>query len=95
MISVFVARGCIRPVSSGKILLRKLPCLSYNIIRTENLIKAAAADDNEETFKVRYNSYIENTKPLLDYYKDKGLLVNIDKISNPEETFTEIEKVIK
>ena len=37
--------------------------------------------------------YLKST--LLDYYKDKGLLVNIDKISNPEETFTEIEKVIK
>ena len=53
------------------------------------------SDDNEETFKVRYETYLDNTKPLLDYYKDKGLLVNIDKISNPEETFTEIEKVIK
>ena len=47
------------------------------------------------TFKVRYETYLDNTKPLLDYYKDKGLLVNIDKISNPEETFNEIEKVIK
>ena len=53
------------------------------------------SDDNEETFKVRYETYLDNTKPLLDYYKDKGLLVNIDKISNPEETFTEIEKFIK
>ena len=53
------------------------------------------SDDNEETFKIRYETYLDNTKPLLDYYKDKGLLVNIDKISNPEETFTEIEKVIK
>lgn len=53
------------------------------------------SDDNEETFKVRYETYLNNTKPLLDYYKDKGLLVNIDKISNPEETFTEIVKVIK
>lgn len=52
-------------------------------------------DDNEETFKVRYNSYIENTKPLLDYYKDKGNLHVIDKANTKEETFEEIEKVIK
>ena len=37
----------------------------------------------------------ETKEKMIDYYKDKGLLVNIDKISNPEETFTEIEKVIK
>lgn len=53
------------------------------------------SDDNEETFKVRYETYLNNTKPLLDYYEENGLLINIDKISNPEETFTEIEKVIK
>lgn len=52
-------------------------------------------DDNEETFKVRYNSYIENTKPLLDYYKDKGNLHVIDKANTKEETLEEIEKVIK
>lgn len=52
-------------------------------------------DDNEEAFKVRYNSYIENTKPLLDYYKDKGNLHVIDKANTKEETFEEIEKVIK
>lgn len=52
-------------------------------------------DDNEETFKVRYNSYIENTKPLLDYYKDKGNLHVIDKANTKEETLKEIEKVIK
>ncbi len=52
-------------------------------------------DDNEEAFKVRYNSYIENTKPLLDYYKDKGNLHVIDKANTKEETLEEIEKVIK
>ena len=52
-------------------------------------------DDNEETFKVRYNSYIENTKPLLDYFKDKGNLHVIDKANTKEETLEEIEKVIK
>lgn len=53
------------------------------------------SDDNEESFKVRYQTYLENTKPLLDYYKESGLLTVIDKIDNPEDTFSEIEKVIK
>lgn len=53
------------------------------------------SDDNEETFKVRYQTYMENTSVLLDYYKTNGLLVSIDKNDSPEETFSEIEKVIK
>ena len=31
-------------------------------------------DDNEETVKQRFNSYIEQTSPLVDYYEKKGKL---------------------
>ena len=52
------------------------------------------SDDNEESFKVRFNTYIENTKPLLDFYKEEGKLVVIDKNDTPDDTFTEVKKVI-
>ena len=52
------------------------------------------SDDNEESFKVRFDTYIENTKPLLDYYKELGKLVVIDKNETPSETFIEVKKVI-
>lgn len=52
------------------------------------------SDDTEETFKVRYASYLKNTKPIIDYYDQKGLLVRINK-ETKEETFEEIKKVIK
>ena len=52
------------------------------------------SDDNEEAFKVRFNTYVENTKPLLDFYKNEGKLVIIDKINTPDETFNEVKKVI-
>lgn len=51
-------------------------------------------DDTEETFKVRYDSYLNKTKPLLDFYLNKGLLKVIKKTSTPEETFEEIESFI-
>ena len=31
-------------------------------------------DDNEETVKARFNSYIEQTSPLVKYYEEKGNL---------------------
>ncbi len=52
------------------------------------------SDDTEETFKVRYNTYVENAKPILKYYESNGLLKVIDKI-NIDEVTSEIEKVIK
>ena len=52
------------------------------------------SDDTEETFKVRYNTYVENAKPILNYYESNGLLKVIDKI-NIDEVTSEIEKVIK
>lgn len=51
------------------------------------------SDDTEETFKIRYNRYVENVKPILDYYESKGLLKVIDKLDK-DEVFEEIEKVI-
>ncbi|MEN7982237.1 MAG: adenylate kinase [Nanoarchaeota archaeon] len=43
------------------------------------------AEDNKETIKTRLDVYDKNTKPLIDFYKDKGLLFNIDSVGPPEE----------
>ncbi len=52
------------------------------------------SDDNEETFKVRFNTYVENTKPLLEYYDNKSILKTIDNSGTPSDTFNSIESVI-
>ena len=60
-----------------------------------NIKLISRSDDNEETFKVRFNNYIKNTKPLLDYYEKKNLLYIIDNKKTPEEMFESIKEVIK
>ena len=35
-------------------------------------------DDNEESFKVRLTNYYASTAPLLDFYKEEGLLKDFD-----------------
>lgn len=52
------------------------------------------ADDTPDTFKVRYDTYMSNTKPLLDFYSNKNILVRVDANKEAKETFSEIEKVI-
>ncbi|MCR4581760.1 MAG: adenylate kinase [Bacilli bacterium] len=52
------------------------------------------SDDNEETFNTRFDTYLDNTQPLLDYYKEIELLNVIDNSGTPEDTFKKIEEVI-
>ena len=52
------------------------------------------ADDNEETVKNRLDVYTKQTSPLVDYYKDRGVLVNIDGDGDINEVFEAIVKEI-
>ncbi len=58
----------------------------------EDLI--SRTDDNEETFNTRFDTYLDNTQPLLDFYKELNLLSVIDNSGTPDETFKRIEEVI-
>lgn len=52
-------------------------------------------DDNEETYEVRYQTYLDKTQPLIDYYINKGNLYKIDASYNKEDTFKKIEEIIR
>lgn len=51
-------------------------------------------DDNEETFNTRYNEYLNQTSSLITYYRNKGILYDIDSSINKEETFNQIEEIL-
>jgi len=52
------------------------------------------ADDTPETQKHRIKVYNEQTAPLIDYYRTKGLLVEIDGRQGIEEVQAELLAVI-
>ena len=41
-------------------------------------------DDTKETLTKRINTYKENAKAILDFYREKGLLMTVDASHNPE-----------
>ncbi|NLY66300.1 MAG: adenylate kinase [Tissierellia bacterium] len=47
-------------------------------------------DDKVETVEKRIEVYHEQTKPLIEYYDKKGLLLNVDGTKPVEEVFNEI-----
>lgn len=52
-------------------------------------------DDNEETIRTRMRVYEEQTKPLLDYYEEQGLLVEVDGQQSIEEVQEDLLQVVK
>lgn len=51
-------------------------------------------DDKPETVKNRLSVYHEQTQPLIDYYKEKGILVTVDGTKAMDEVFADILKVL-
>ena len=51
-------------------------------------------DDSEETARNRLSVYADQTMPLIDYYKDQGILVEIDGEGDPEKVFQDIVSAI-
>lgn len=51
-------------------------------------------DDNEETFKIGYNAYLKNCAPVIEYYRNKGILIELDASKDPEYTFNQFKEKI-
>ena len=51
-------------------------------------------DDNEETFKKGYESYLINCKPVIEYYRNKGILIELDSNGSALDTLNEFEEII-
>ncbi|CEG25275.1 adenylate kinase [Bacillus sp. B-jedd] len=52
------------------------------------------ADDNAETVQNRLDVNIKQSKPLLDFYSEKGYLRNIDGQREISEVFADIEELL-
>ena len=72
----------------------------YNPTKVEGICDACGEalilrdDDKPETVKNRLDVYHEQTQPLIDYYKNEGILVEVDGTKNMDDVFTDICKVI-
>ena len=51
-------------------------------------------DDNPEAVQQRLEVYRQQTEPLIKYYRDKQILVNIDGSGTPDEVFELVVKAV-
>lgn len=52
------------------------------------------SDDNLESFEKRYETYLNNTAPLIDFYKAKGVLYTIDSSKGHINTLMQAEELL-
>jgi len=52
------------------------------------------SDDNEETVSKRIEVYLNETQPLIDYYKGQDILLTIDGEQDIKKVFQDIEKAL-
>ncbi|MBR3295758.1 MAG: adenylate kinase [Clostridia bacterium] len=53
------------------------------------------ADDTEETIRTRYDEYLKKTAPLIDYYRVKGIVHDIDANGDIQTKVDAISDIIK
>lgn len=51
-------------------------------------------DDTIESLNVRLDAYENQTKPLIEFYKEKGLCVNVDGLKSINDVFNDIQKIL-
>ena len=51
-------------------------------------------DDTEETVKERVRVYHESTEPVVEYYREAGVLEEIDGEDTPDEVWAELRETI-
>lgn len=51
-------------------------------------------DDTKEAYESLYDIYVNDTKPVIEYFKNKGMLEVVDGENAPEEVFKKIENII-
>ncbi len=60
----------------------------------KRLLSRGRADDTEDLIGKRLDLYYQQTQPLLDYYRQKGILVEINGVGDIQRIQDEIKKQI-
>ncbi len=86
---------CPKCKRSYNVNMEKLKPIKGNLCDDCGIELEARSDDNEETFKVRFNTYLDNTSPIIDYYKEKGILRTFDVNREPSVICEDISNEAK
>ena len=103
----FVFSLKVKKESAIKRILGRQTCVNCNLVFNEFFNPATRknhtcdqkflqkrADDNEETAIKRFETYLDKTLPILDFYNKQNLLYEINGMAKIDEIFNEIRDII-
>ncbi|MFH1455462.1 MAG: adenylate kinase [archaeon] len=79
----------------GKIYGLDVPPKNDNVCDECNVELNHRSDDNEETMQQRLDVYHKQTSPLIEFYKEKNLLVTVDGTQKIDKVFEDILSILK
>ena len=50
------------------------------------------ADDNVESIKKRFKTFVETSMPVVEYFQKENKVVKIEAVKGPDEIFEEVKK---
>ncbi|KAM0681709.1 hypothetical protein GINT2_000223 [Glugoides intestinalis] len=95
----FILDGYPRKLTQTE-MLKDIDLVIYIFVSEEVAIKRILSrkegrvDDNEEAAKRRFKAFEEETKPVIDYYKNKGILEVVEGSGTPEDVFSAVKGTI-
>src|SRR5690606_6475457 len=63
-------------------------------VLTQRMLDRGRSDDTEETIRNRFKVYEEQTRPLIDLYRERGVVVEVDGIGEMDEVTERILSAI-
>jgi len=53
------------------------------------------SDDNAESIRKRFRTFIETSMPVVDYYEKEGKVIKVDATAPPDQVFDKTQKSLK
>ena len=53
------------------------------------------SDDNAESIRKRFRTFIETSMPVVDYYEKEGKVIKVDATASPDQVFSTTQKNLK
>jgi len=54
-------------------------------------ITSGRTDDNEESIKKRFKTFVETSMPVVEYFEKEGKVVRIKAVKSPDEIYEEVK----
>ncbi|KAI9053423.1 hypothetical protein LZ554_002381 [Drepanopeziza brunnea f. sp. 'monogermtubi'] len=85
------------PDGKGKFLIDGFPRQMDQAVKFEEAVcpGSGRSDDNAESIKKRFKTFVETSMPVVDYFKQNNRVIQVVATKTPEEVYAETKKKLE